>query len=235
MYKGKKILCVIPARGGSKRLPGKNIMELAGKPLIAYSIECARASGLLDRIVVSTDDEAITEVARSFGAEVPFMRPATLARDESSSADVLLHATEWLEENEGYTFDAVVLLQVTSPLRTTEDVEAAVKMLIDNEAQNVFSVTKAHASPYTTLVETKADGYARLSKESAENEPVPPVYELNGAVYAWWKNTLNRERPLFQDRTSFYVMERERSVDIDTLLDFKIAETILKDMENQAT
>lgn len=230
MYKDKEILCVIPARGGSKRLPGKNIMELNGMPMIAYSIEAALGSEFVDRVIVSTDDEEIKEVALRFGAEVPFMRPAELGRDDSTSIDVLLHAVKWLEEKEGYTFDLLVLLQATSPLRGFEDVDSCVKMIADSGADNVISVTASHTNPYLTMLEIGEDGFARHFKESDYNGTGshPSVFEINGAVYVWRKETINRERPFFLDKTMPYVMDAERSIDIDTIMDFKIAEMVLK-------
>jgi CMP-N-acetylneuraminic acid synthetase len=228
MYKGQSILCVIPARGGSKGLPGKNLRELGGKPLIAHSIEQALASRYVDRVVVSTDDAAIAAAAAAAGAEVPFVRPAALATDDSGSVDVLLHALDWLAQRERYAPDALLLLQPTSPLRAVGDIERCTELLVDGGWDNVISVAAAHANPYFSLVE-RVDGKIRPVKQSPAltRQSAPAVYELNGAVYLWRTAALRHARGLFLERTEVYVMPRERSVDIDDLLDFKIAELLL--------
>lgn len=140
MITGKSVLAIIPARGGSKGLPGKNIKELCGKPLIAWSIEQAKSCSDIDRIVVSTDNEEIAEVAKKYGAEVPFIRPAELANDTASTIDVIFHATNWFKEHKDYRSEYILLLQPTSPLRIAEDIEGTVQMLKDKNARAVVSV-----------------------------------------------------------------------------------------------
>ena len=139
MYKGKTILGLIPARGGSKGLPRKNIRPLLGKPLIAWTIEQALASEYLDRVVVSTDDEKIAEISRKYGAKVPFMRPKESAADEARRIDVVLHAIDWMEKNDN-SYDLIMLLQPTSPLRTSEDIDKAIKLFISKKADSLFLI-----------------------------------------------------------------------------------------------
>ena len=141
--KAREILGLIPARGGSKALPHKNIRQFAGKPLIAWTIETALACPMLDRTIVSTDDPEIADVSRHWGAEVPFLRPAELARDDTPGIEPVLHAVRWLGENEGYRPDYVMVLQPTSPLRTTEDIEAAIQLARDRQADGVVSRNSA--------------------------------------------------------------------------------------------
>ncbi len=231
MYKNHSILCVIPARAGSKGLPGKNVKILSGKPLIAYSIEQARASRHIDRVIVSTESRKIAGIARKYGAEVPFMRPKKLATDDCSIIDVLLHATAWMEKKEKYKFDILVLLHATAPLRSVEDIDNSIKLLVDKNADNVFSVAEAHRNPYFNMVEVHKDGTVRLVKEGGfvTRQSAPRAYDMNASVYVWWKNILKEKKSVFLKGAHIYVMPRERSVDIDDYLDFKTVEMILKE------
>jgi len=231
MYKGNTILCVIPARGGSKGLPGKNIKDLAGRPLIAHSIEQAKRSRYVDRVIVSTDSGEIADIARSFGADVPFLRPAELATDTSSTIDVLLHAMDWMEMKENFAFDILLLLHATTPLRSVIDIEQCIELLVDKDADNVFSVTEAHRNPYFNMVEVTENGRIALVKEGRcmTRQSAPTVYDMNSSVYAWWTEVLKQKKGLFLPKTSIFVMPKERSIDIDDLLDFRIAEMLLKE------
>ncbi len=231
MYKNKKILCVIPARGGSKGLPGKNIKNLLGKPLISYSIEHARGSKYIDRTIVSTDDKKIAGIARSLGAEIPFLRPKRLAKDKSNSIDVLLHAINWMETKERFVFDILVLLHVTTPLRSVEDVDKSIELLFKNNTDNVFSVTEAHRNPYYNMVEVGRSREAALVKKRGiyfSRQSAPEVFDMNSSIYVWWKGVLKDKKSMFPGHTRVYVMPKERSVDIDDLWDFKFAEMLLK-------
>lgn len=223
-------MCVIPARGGSKGLPRKNIRELRGKPLIAYSIEQARESGYVDRIVVSTDDSEIAAVAEKYGAEVPFLRPAALAADDSGTIDVLLHALDWLENKGQVDFDILLLLHATAPLRTVQDIENCIRLLVDGGLDNVFSVTEAHRNPYFNMVERR-DGTIRLVKEGGyvTRQAAPPVYEMNCSIYVWWTRVMREGKGHFLAKTEIYVMPRERSFDIDDHLDFKVVEMLMRE------
>lgn len=228
MYQGLKVLAVIPARQGSKGLPDKNIRLLAGKPLLSHTIAAARESGVFDRIILSTDGEEIARVGREAGAEVPFMRPADLASDEARGIDVLHHVLEWLEQR-GELFDCVMYLQPTSPLRTAVDIVESLKILVAREAQAVVSVCEMEHHPWwaNTLPE---DGCMKdfFAKDiSTRRQDLPRYYRLNGAIYlARWEFIRYRDS-WYGEKTYAYIMPRERSVDIDDELDFKLAEILM--------
>ena len=224
----------IPARGGSKRLPRKNLLPLAGKPLIAWTIEAALNSRQLHRVIVSTDDEEIASVARKYGAEVPFMRPAELASDTATGLDAILHALRTLEAN-GEHFDYLVNLQPTSPLRSSDDIDRAVALLLGRQADAVISVCPSDHPPEwaNTL---PADGslakFFRPGIRNIRSQDLPMTYRLNGAIYIYQCARLLCSCSLEMDDNSYaYIMPRERSVDIDTALDFRVAEAILEHPE----
>jgi len=229
MFNKHKIVCVIPARGGSKGIPRKNIKLLAGKPLIAYTIVQALRSQYIDKTLVSTDDQEIADISRQYGAEVPFMRPADLAGDHVATIDVLLHAVQWMEKQEKYDFDILVLLHATTPLRSVDDINSCIKMLVETKADNVFSVTEAHRNPYFNMVEAGDDGIATLAKKGdyATRQSAPKVYDMNASIYVWWKDVLKNEKKIFLKKSRIYIMPKERSIDIDDDLDFKVAEFLL--------
>jgi CMP-N-acetylneuraminic acid synthetase len=226
MYKDHIVVCVIPARGGSKGLPGKNIKMFCGKPLIAHTIEQAKQSKYIDRVIVSTEAEEIAQISLEYGAEVPFIRPMELARDSSSTVDVLLHVINWLEDVDRYDFDILLLLHVTTPLRSIEDIDKSVSLLVEEQADNVISVTEARRNPYFNMVEEDSDGFVRLVKEGcfSTRQAAPKVYDMNASIYVWWKNVLKEGKKIFLKKTNAYVMPKERSIDIDDDLDFRIAE-----------
>jgi len=225
MYKGKSALCIIPARGGSKGLPGKNIKKLANKPLIAYTVEHAKNSKYIDRTIVSTDDEAIASIAKKYKAEVPFLRPKRLATDRARSLDALLHAVQWIEKNEKRFYDILVLLHVTAPLRESKDIDTCIKMLVEKRADNVFSVTEAHRNPYFNMVEVDKMGRPKLVKKGnfSNRQTATVVYDMNASIYVWKMDAFKNMRSTFMQKTYVYVMPKERSVDIDDYFDFKIA------------
>lgn len=235
MYNGKVVLCIIPARGGSKGLPGKNIKKLSGKPLITYSIEQARDSKYIDRVIVSTDSREIADISEKYGAEVPFMRPKKYAEDNSSIFDVLLHAMDRLEKKEKYSFDILVLLHVTAPLRNSEDIDNCIELLVKKDADNIFSVTPANRNPYFNMVEVSKDGKVRLIKKGsfATRQSAPEVFDMNASIYVWWKDILKKKKRTLLENSHIYIMPKERSVDIDDAIDFKIAETLLKEAEGK--
>jgi len=235
MFNTHKVLCVIPARGGSKGLPGKNIKLLAGKPLIAYSIERAKQSRYIDRVIVSTDDKEIAGVARRYGAEIPFIRPAHLALDHVDKIDVILHATDWLAKKEKNKYDILVCLHVTAPLRKPADIDNCIEMLVESKADNVFSVAEANRNPYFNMVEITPQGVVRLVKKGnfTSRQAAPKVYDLNASIYAWWNDVLKKKKKLITPKTRIYVMPRERSFDIDDELDFRITEFIKKSMKQE--
>lgn len=227
MYKNKKVLAVITARGGSKGLPGKNIRILCGKPLIAWTIEEALAARCVDRVIVSTDDPKIAAVSISYGAEV-LMRPKSLAQDRSRSIDVLRHVVNVLKKDEGYAADIIVLLQPTSPLRTKDDIDNAVKIFEGTRCDSVVGVVKDNiywgmkmSGKYIKPV----FGWRSLKRR---RQGLPVSYMPNGAVFVIGKNSLGRDDGLFTDKTIPYVMPGDRSVDIDTEADFEFAEFLMK-------
>jgi N-acylneuraminate cytidylyltransferase/CMP-N,N'-diacetyllegionaminic acid synthase len=227
-------LAVIPARGGSKGIPGKNILPLLGKPLIAYTIEAARKAGLIGRILVSTDDPVIAKTASEFGAEVPFLRPPELARDETPTLPVLQHLLTQLKLSEHYEPEIIVLLQPTSPLRRAEDIDRAVTLLRQTGADSVVSLCAAEHSPYwmNRLEGDRVLPFLDNVPEYARRQDLPPVYRVNGAVYATRRRILMEQNRLLGEDTRGMVMDAESSVDIDTPLDLKIAMLILQERQN---
>lgn len=220
-------IATICARGGSKGLPGKNVRSFLGKPLIVHTIEQALACSAIDRVYVSTDDSEIAEVARQAGAEIPFLRPASLAQDSSPKLPVLAHLLQYIE-TQGIPIGRVVDLQATSPLRKPVDIENA--LLVDPAAELVVSVKLASDNPYFNLVERHFDGSVRLSKGSgiACRQDTPTVYALNGSIYVWQTAALMRaaEHGIWSARAIPFVMPDWQSVDIDSLDDFEYAEWV---------
>lgn len=220
MIDGGKVLAVIPARGGSKGVPRKNIRVVAGRPLIAWTIEEARKSKYIDRLVVSSDDAEIIEVARSWGCEAPFVRPAELSRDESPGIDPVLHALDMLP---GY--DWLVLLQTTSPLRSVADIDGCLDRCVEAVANACVTVAPAEQSPYW-MYSLGTDGRMQAllptQVEVARRQDLPPAYLLNGAVYVARCEWLRRHRTFVNEETIGFVMPQERSLDIDTELDLQI-------------
>lgn len=219
MYSNKKILAVIPARGGSKRLPGKNIMILGNKPLITWTIEAAKNSKLLDRIILSSDDQEIIAVAKQYGCEVPFVRPSQLASDKASSEDMLQHAITAIDQE----YDYVVLLQPTSPFRTTDDIDTAIRMCIDNQAPSVESVIKISENPEWMFCLNKGGKMTKACKGVIDSEK----YILNGVVYVIETELFMKNKKIRYPDSLAYIMPKERSVDIDTKDDFEYAEFLL--------
>lgn len=233
----KKILGIITARGGSKGVPGKNIKELAGKPLIAYSIEAAGASGVFDRIILSTDDEKIAEVAKRYGCEVPFMRPADLATDTTPHNPVVRHAVMWLKEHENYMPDSVMILQPTAPLRTAAHIREAVAMFETSGADSVVSVAEipSHYHPQWQFTVDEGNRMAiftgeKFSQIVRRRQDLPKTYTRNGAIYLVNAARLldPTEENLYGNHVAAYIMKPEESVNIDTMEDWEKAEQILK-------
>ena len=232
-----KILGVITARGGSKGLPGKNLRPLAGKPLVAHTIDTARESNAFDRVILSTDDEAIAAAGRSRGCDVPFMRPAELARDETPHLPVLQHAVQWLADHDRYNPDAVMILQPTSPLRRAQDIRGSIALLETSGADSVVSVSEvpAHYHPMRTL-RIDANGSALLfvsgepvRRRINRRQDMPGAWTMNGAIYLLRTSVLRAAEPsLYGDRTAAYVMPAEYGISIDSLDDWKDAEQALE-------
>lgn len=226
-----KILAIVPARGGSQGVPRKNIRILAGRPLIAYTINAALESKYHLRVVVSTDDESIAEIAKGIGAEVPFLRPSHLARNDTPMLPVLQHAMECLKKD-GYRPDIIVVLQPTSPLRTSKHIDQAISILVNTGADSVVSVCEVEYSPYWMK---KIDQSGRVApfldteKEYNRRQDLPKVYRLNGAIFITRPDIIMNEDRLLGDDTRAYIMEPEDSIDIDTEFDFRVAELIMKE------
>lgn len=219
------ILVIIPARGGSKGLPGKNIKLLNGKPLIAYSIDVARTITSDENICVSTDDAKIIAAVEAYGLHVPFVRPTKLATDTASSNDVLLHALNFYE-NQGRHYDKILLLQPTSPLRKAEEVREAIS-LYRNDIDMVVSVTKSHAP--SVLCDENEDGFVELifNKKGAGRQAVKTYYEYNGAIYVINPDSLKTKGMAGFTKRVKYVMPKETSIDIDDIYDFMLVEKML--------
>lgn len=221
-----KVIAIIPARGGSKRLPGKNIKPLLGRPLIDYSIEAGLGASLITRVLVSTDSPEIAEVARQAGAEVPFLRPPDLATNGAPTLPVLLHCTEWLGIH-GWDPDIVVVLQPTSPLRRSWHIDQAIELLLSTQADSVVGICKAEHSP--SVLRKVVEGRVIPFLTSTDTvDPGTEVYRLNGALYVTWLSVMKERGLLLGADTRGYVMDPEYSVDIDTELDFLLAEALLR-------
>jgi CMP-N-acetylneuraminic acid synthetase len=228
--KNKKIVAIIPARGASKGVPRKNIKELAGKPLIAYTIEAALKSVTIDRVIVSTDDHEIAEISRSYGAEVPFIRPARLATDDAPALPVLQHALKYLEDSEVYSPDIIVTLQPTSPLRDAEDIDKAVNKLLDTDADSVVSVCLAKHHPFwmKRLEIDRVYPFVETDREYTRRQDLPPVYCLNGAIFVTKRKILMEKNSDMGEDTRAIIMDEEKSIDVDTPLDFMVAGMLIK-------
>lgn len=228
MYRDVKILGLIPARGGSKGIKEKNIYRICGKPLISYTIEAANASKYLDDVVVTTNDLKIADIARACGASVPFMRPEELARDTSPSIEAVMHAIHTLHDM-GKSFDVLLLLQPTSPLRTSVDIDAAVEEFFKMGRRFLASVSPVRDHPL--LVRTiGADGcLTKMLNQSStcRRQDMPPYYRVNGAIYICNTAELSLDTS-FNDALVPYVMEKSHAVDIDNMGDISLAEYYLK-------
>ena len=233
-----RVLGVIPARGGSKGVPRKNIAPILGKPLIAYTIEAALASRLLTDVIVSTDDEEIARVARQYGAEVPFMRPAELATDSAQAIPTIQHAVREMEKLRSWRYDAVVMLQPTTPLRNAEDIDECLKKLFATDADSVISVVEVggyHPVRMKRIVDDQLVDYAEEEIENRPRQELPPVYLRAGSVYATRRDVLMVQNS-FKGRISRpYVIPPERYANIDTAIDLKIAEWKLLELRKKST
>jgi N-acylneuraminate cytidylyltransferase/CMP-N,N'-diacetyllegionaminic acid synthase len=234
MYNGHKILGIICARGGSKGIPGKNKARVAGRPLIAYTLEAAKECDYFDDIIVSTDDEEIMKIAGDYDIPAPFKRPEHLSKDNTSKIDVIRHAVEWAENNWHKKHDIIIDLSVVSPLRTVEDIKNSIEMLINEKADNVFSVSPPYRNPYYNMVEI-VDEKIKLVKEPPKNltrrQDAPVVYDMNDSINVWWKKILFEKDTTFNDNTKIYIMPRHRGIDIDESFDLLVVSLILENSE----
>ena len=231
MYKGKKILAIIPARGGSKGLPGKNIKELCGKPLIAWSIEHAQKSKYVDELFISTDSQEIADVAEHFGAPCPELRPAELARDTAPSSEFIVYTLEKMKK-EGKSFDYFILLEPTSPLRDVEDVDKSIEMLVDNPvAESVMGVVRAEDSNPAFMVKIGEGGLMipfMGKAETLRRQDIPDAYYFEGTVYLSKCDAYMEKKAFYHDKTLPYVVPKWKSFEIDDIIDFTIIEAIMK-------
>jgi N-acylneuraminate cytidylyltransferase len=232
------VVALIPARGGSKGVPRKNIRELAGKPLIAYAIETALDSDLIDRVVVSTEDEEIANIARFWGAEVPFMRPVDLAQDDSSEWLTWQHTIRSLNDAEdGFNVELLVCVSPTSPLRSVEDVDSCIRALRECDADLVISVKNADRNPYYNMVALDANGYAALAISGAEKlhrrQDAPNLFDITTVAYAARPEYVMRANRIFDGNVKTINVPAERAVDIDTELDFAFAEFLITRLGEQ--
>ncbi|WP_299231505.1 acylneuraminate cytidylyltransferase family protein [uncultured Bacteroides sp.] len=223
-------LVIIPARGGSKGIPGKNIKPLNGKPLIEYTIDVARGIVADSNICVSTDSQEIISIVENYGLKVPFVRPAELATDTAGTYEVLLHALNFYE-NQGHKFDNIILLQNTSPFRTINHVKEALE-LYNSEIDMVVSVCEVSSNPYYNCFEDGENGYLNICKGDGKytrRQDVPKCWEYNGAIYIINPESLKKMPLNMFTKKVKYVMDRKYSIDLDTMLDWKIAEAIIKE------
>lgn len=230
MYNDKKILAIIPARGGSKGIPHKNIMKINHKPLIAYSIEAAKGSKFIDYILVSTDDVEIKDVSLNYGAKVPFLRPEEISNDTAKSIDVVLHALEF-HKSQGEEFHYVVLLQPTSPLRSSQDIDNAIEIVMEKEAESLVSLCEASENPVLMRVieDDKLKSFVEFKGDNLRRQDLPKFYIFNGAIYINSVEMLFKEKTFVNEATIPFVMDSVKSIDIDNMLDSKLAELILRE------
>lgn len=226
------VVGAIFARGGSKGLRRKNIRRLGGKPLIAYAIETALASALINRVIVSTDDSEIADVAQQFGAEVPFMRPQELASDDSPEWLAWQHAIRRLKAAEGEPkMDVFVSVPTTSPLRALDDVDSCIRTLLKSDADLVITVKHAQRNPYFNMVVVDDEGYARLAMPSNQSffrrQAAPPIFDMTTVAYAARPEFVLNANSMFEGKVKAVVVPAERALDIDTELDLRMAEFFL--------
>lgn len=224
MIEKNKIVALIPARGGSKGIKNKNIIDLCGKPLISYTIQAALESKYIDKVIVSTDSQEIADVAIKHGAEVPFLRPGELASDTSKTIDAVMHAVGELEKRKE-EYDILILLQATQPLRTADDIDSAIELFIKNKGQSLVSVSPVEDNPI--LIRT-IDNLGRMNsilpmKSTCRRQDMPLYYRVNGCIYINLISELDLNTS-FNDNKIPYIMPKERSVDIDEIKDLLIAQ-----------
>ncbi len=230
MIDNKKILAVIPARGGSKRLLRKNVLDLGGKPLIGWTINAALRCTYIDRVIVSTEDSEIAKIATVFGADIPFLRPKKMAEDDTSTVDLVLGLLDKVEEKNSY-YDYIIVLQPTSPLRTTEHIEAAFEQLIKYNQSAIVSVCHTEHHPFwcnTLNKDRSMSSFLQNDMHNVRSQNLPDYYRLNGAIYICDINKLKTEKTFLLSRDCMaFIMENKSSIDIDTIDDFNHAQVAL--------
>lgn len=231
-YKNKTFIAIIPARGGSKRLPRKNVLNLGGKPLIAWSIETTLKSKYIDEVMVTTDDDEIAEISREWGARVPFKRPAELANDTAIRSSIIRHTIEFYENDLGKKFDYLVFIQPTSPLREEAHIDDAIEYLFDKNADSVVSVCEVeHPVQWSGVLPENNDMSNFITPEAAKlrSQDLQVHYRLNGALFICNTSKFLEEDCVFLKKNTYaYIMAQDVSPDVDTEIDFLLAETLLK-------
>lgn len=231
MYK-IKYLAIIPARGGSKRLPRKNVLNFSDKPLIAWTIDAALKCSNITEVVISTDDKEIAEVGMKYGAKVPFIRPAEISGDSATSVSVVLHVVDFYEKELNTNVENIILLQPTSPLRNAENIQNAIDLFESKKANSVVSVCKMEHSPIWCNVlpdDLSLENFIDEKYKNTRSQDLPSYFRLNGAIYIANTDMFKNEKVFISSKKSFaYVMPNENSIDIDTELDFEIAEVMSK-------
>ena len=224
-------LCTICARGGSKGLPNKNLLPLAGKPLIAHSIAQAKACGLFHSVAVSSDSRRILDTAAEWGADELVVRPDSLASDTAAKVPAIIHCVKEVEERQQRRFDVLTDLDATSPLRLAEDIRGAVALLEESGASSVITAAPARRSPYFNLVERDARGIVRISKTAdppvERRQDAPACFDMNASVYVWRRDAFLADPSVFYDDTRLFEMPEARSVDLDSELDFEIIKMLM--------
>jgi CMP-N,N'-diacetyllegionaminic acid synthase len=226
------VLCTICARGGSKGVKNKNIKLLNNKPLIAYTIEQAIQSGLFEHIIISTDSDAIATTAQEFGAEVFFRRSDEMASDTAGKLEVIRDAFIRAEEHYHSTFDYLIDLDATAPLRSVQDIIDSYAQFLKDDNDNLITAMPSRRNPYFNLVEVDGSGKVMLSKKLSHGivrrQDAPKSYDMNASIYIWKRNVILNENSLFLEKTGLFVMPEERSIDIDTQLDFEFVEFLMR-------
>ena len=226
-----KVLCTICARGGSKGVKNKNIKHINAKPLIAYTIDQAKASQLFEHIVISTDSDDIADIAKEYGAEVFFKRDAEMASDTAGKLDVIRDAFIKSEKYYNTKFDYLIDLDATAPLRNVNDILNSFQQLLDDANDNIITAMPSRRSHYFNLVEVDENGKVALSKKLSDKvvrrQDAPKSYDMNASIYIWKRDIILNENSLFLEKTGLYVMPEERSIDIDTELDYKFVEFLM--------
>lgn len=235
MFNDKKILAVITARGGSKGIKGKNIKPLNGIPLIKYSTNACMKSKYIDKTILSTDDEKIAAVVKETGVEVPFMRPDELASDTATSLSVIQHAIKFLEDK-NEKFDYIIIIQPTSPFRTSKHIDEAISKLINNkDAESIVGVTEVDYSPYwmKTIEDDRIKSFMEIDENKiTRRQDLPKVYKMNGAIFISKRDVFIEKNKVLGDNILPFIMNEDESIDIDNILDFKLAELMLKEELN---
>jgi len=227
--KSYKILAIIPARGGSKGIRKKNIQKLLGKPLISYTITAAKNTKSINKIIVSTDDNEIKKISQNIGAEVPFLRPKQISKDNSSTIEVIKHALKFLEETQSYKPDIIVLLQPTSPLRTSQLITKTINTLKKSKATSVITVSKITKHPYASfwLKNDFLKPFKENSTKYSRRQDFPDLFFPTGAVYSFWYDTLKKFNSIYGPKIKPIIVDDD-NIDIDTLQDLFFTEMILK-------